>query len=461
MRPPLALALLVSLVPALIAADATAVPAARGRAVPDALEGFADPHPAPYDFRTDTLRLRLDVDPEVGEARLEFESGAGDSKSVDRYFLRRGRIFQVNERGEETPAAPLGDLSPATLAALHPVLTGAAILDRRENFVPARLSQDRLFAWNEELWRVAIETPSGHVTGLERQVRDDLHGDGREDVHYEDWVPDGFGSAPRRTVVMLRGREAAQFHFEPAVAIDTLTVPAGDPRRDRSRTIRARDVAFREIAPHLYAADLVSLNTRVFVAEFTDHLAVIEGAFGSRICDVIAGVVRARFQKPVRWFAFSHLHGQYSGGVRTWIHEGATILVPPSTAPLIADAAKAARTLEPDAQAREPRPLKAETVESRLSLADSLNALDVLNVPSGHTDEYLIFHFPRLKILLCGDLYFYRPGKPVTGRSKQLCETVARMGLEVEQAWCTWPLEGYGTKSVVNAEEWRKACAAE
>src|SRR5262249_17077865 len=189
---------------------------------------------------------------------------------------------------------------------------------------------------------------------------------------------------------------------------------AGDARRDHGAVLRRGDVRFREIAPHLFAADLRALNTRIYVAEFDSSLAVIEGAFGSRACDVIAAVVRERFAKPVRWFAFSHLHGQYAGGVRTWIHEGATVLGPPGPMPLISDPAKATPELAPDALARDPRPLKAEAVESRRTIADDTNALDVYNVPSGHTDEYFIFHFPRQKVLLAGDLFFDRPGKPLT-----------------------------------------------
>lgn len=89
-----------------------------------------------------------------------------------------------------------------------------------------------------------------------------------------------------------------------------------------------------------------------------------------------------------------------------------------------------------------------------------MNALEIHNVESGHTDEYFIFWFPRQKVLLSGDLLFYRPGKPLTGRSKQLCATIARLGLDVETCIATWPLDGYGTRNVVTGAELREACAA-
>ena len=48
---------------------------------------------------------------------------------------------------------------------------------------------------------------------------------------------------------------------------------------------------------------------------------------------------------------------------------------------------------------------------------------------------------------------FYRPGKPITGRSKNLYDKVKALNLDVERYVATWPLDGYGTKSIVTKEE--------
>jgi glyoxylase-like metal-dependent hydrolase (beta-lactamase superfamily II) len=141
------------------------------------------------------------------------------------------------------------------------------------------------------------------------------------------------------------------------------------------------------------------------------------------------------------------------------VHEGATVLVPPTTAPLIETMVKEGRRLRPDALAAEPRPLRMETVPKRRRLEDRVNTLEVYNVDSGHTDEYFIVYFPRQKVLLTGDLLFYRPGQKLSGRSLKLCETVRKLGLDVETYVTTWPLDGYGTKNVVMRDEVRAACA--
>jgi len=420
-------------------------------------DGSHPMHPGDFHRYDGTLSVRIDA--QRGEASIAFESGEGESKSTDRYFVRRGRIFQVDDKGVEKLAEPLGDLAPATVAALYPTLVAAAIRERRENFVPPHGSERARFAWNDELWSLQVDAGSGQIKQLERRIFHDVYGDGKETVRFEaEGAP--LADARRRTIVTLRGREVAAFEFSHAAPADTLAIPRGDHDRDRSRLIAPSDIEPREIAPHLFAIDLASMNTRVVVAEFADHLVVLEGAYNDRSCERIAQALKSRFAKPVRYFAFSHLHGQYVGGTRTWVHEGATVVVPPTTAPLIEQVVKAPVTLRPDALSRDPKPLHIETVADKRVLHDATNTLEIYNVPSGHTDEYFIFYFPQARILLTGDLLFYRPGKPLTGRSKQLCETIEKLGVQVDTYYPTWPLDGYGTKNVVTGDEMRAACQA-
>ena len=86
--------------------------------------------------------------------------------------------------------------------------------------------------------------------------------------------------------------------------------------------------------------------------------------------------------------------------------------------------------------------------------------MTIYNVESDHTDEYLVFHFPRQKLLLTGDLLFFRGSEqPLRGRSKKLCTTLANLALDVETMLVTWPLEGYGgVRNLVGFDEFRAGC---
>src|SRR5262249_55542489 len=143
------------------------------------------------------------------------------------------------------------------------------------------------------------------------------------------------------STVTRGGIQIAEFTFEPFAAVQGRSFPTGTfvglraQARDPEHQLSPGTVHFTELAPHLFTVDLDSLNTRVPVAEFSDSPAILEGAFGSDVCDVLSRAIQQRFHKPVRQFAFSHLHGQYSGGTRSWVHEGATVVIPPTTEPLI------------------------------------------------------------------------------------------------------------------------------
>ena len=422
-------------------------------------------HPRrPGDAPRYDLMVMLVVDPALDEISLEFGDPKDPSDKPTRFFSRHGRLFQVaDSTGLEADPRSYGDLKAAAIAALHPALLAAALRDRPENLrvLPGGA---RVFAWMDELWAIEAEPARHRVASLTRAIYSAVHGDGTERVRYEP-VGETAGAEARgavRVTVTARGRETARFDFAAAVPLteDSLPpFPAGDRGRDRSWRLAPREIRFTELAPHVFALDLDSLFVRVLVAEFADHVFVLEGTYGTHMSDEIARAVRERFGKPPRYFAFSHIHGQYIGGTRSWVAEGATIVVPPTTVPLVEEIVAAKFDSRPDALARRPRPLKVETVADRRTFEDATNALTIFEVESDHTDEYFIFWFPRARILVTGDLYFYRPGRPATGRAKKLCAAVTALGLDVERFVVSWPLSGYGTKNIFSRAEFDTACA--
>jgi glyoxylase-like metal-dependent hydrolase (beta-lactamase superfamily II) len=343
-------------------------------------------------------------------------------------------------------------VSAAAVAAIHPTLLAGAMRERPECVM--QVDRGLAFAWNDELWRLDLD-PESHerVTSLRYDLASDVFGDQSQEVRYETWPSDPAALSPGTVVVYTLGREAMRIDFSTAEKADSVGIAKGDRTRDRQWVAPLAEIVPREIAPHLFSIDLVSLNMRVFVAEFSDYVMVFEGAWDSRNSDAIVERIGEHFKKPIRYYAFSHIHSQYFAGTRSFVHEGATVLVPPSTAPLIETMVREPRRLRPDALAAQPHELRMEKVPKLRRLQDKMNTAEIHNIVSGHTDEYLVVYFPRQKVLLTGDLLFFYPGKPLTGRSLQLYETVRKLKLNVETYVPTWPLDGYGTKNVVTRKE--------
>jgi glyoxylase-like metal-dependent hydrolase (beta-lactamase superfamily II) len=313
------------------------------------------------------------------------------------------------------------------------------------------------FAWNGEMWRVDRERSTSQVIKLSRKFYSPVSGDGSEEVKFAG----DFLGRDRRSAgsvsVAAGGREVARIDWQGAETVEPQAFPAGNPTRDAEQLIKAEEAQLSELAPHLFVFNLTNLNSRVVVGEFSDHLLVFEGAHNDRVTEVLADRLRERFAKPVRYFAFSHLHGQYVAGVRTWLREGATVCVPPTTAPLIEKIAGAPHQLALGGARAGVKSPPMLTVAKSWRHEDAVNAVELFNIVSDHTDEYLICWFPRQKVLLTGDLLFYRPGKMLSGRSAKLSETVRTLGLSPERFVATWPLDGFGTHNIVTAEEIKQA----
>ncbi|MGH8016645.1 MAG: hypothetical protein ACREBV_10670, partial [Candidatus Zixiibacteriota bacterium] len=137
-----------------------------------------DSHPmhAGYFTKLDAT-LILSINPELGETGIEFQwvdDGKENSEKY-KYYIRRGRLFQVDDSGLEKNPEHLADLSAATVAALHPEIVANAMLERRENLEPDR-ADGFLFAWNDELWSVVIDNKTGRISSLHRRLQHEVHG---------------------------------------------------------------------------------------------------------------------------------------------------------------------------------------------------------------------------------------------------------------------------------------------
>lgn len=395
------------------------------------------------------VRVAVFVDPPNETALIELRADPDDGEPPERYYVRRGRIFQVDRNGAEIAAQPLADLPAATLAALHPAIVAGALRARRENLAPGPTGTLN-FAWNDALWRV--EFADRGVRSLDRLVVSGVFGDGREEVRYA-------GDAPLRVEVARFGQPTARLEFGSPQPAPPPAVPQGDRLRDSDELLGPGPLVLQPLAPGVHALELPGLNARVFVVEFRDFLAVLEGTYNSLVGDRVVQAL-VSLNKPIRYFSFSHLHGQYIGGVRSFVAAGATVLVTPGVAPLVEQLLSAPSSLRPDALQAKPRPARIEAVDDRYRVQDADNELIVIhNRNSEHTNEYLNFYLPRQKILLSGDLFFYRSGRPVTGRSKTFCGTVQRLGLAVDMVYVTWPLSGFNIQTAIPGDDFRAACA--
>lgn len=150
------------------------------------------------------------------------------------------------------------------------------------------------------------------------------------------------------------------------------------------------------------------------VVEFKDYIAVIEAPLSEeRSKAVIAEAKRLVPNKPIKYVIGTHHHFDHSGGLRTYVAEGATIVTHESNKPFFEKTFQAPATLEPDAQSKSPKPATFQTVSDRWELSDGQQRLEVYGTQGdAHSDELLVVYIPGPRLLVEADAY--SPGPPNT-----------------------------------------------
>jgi glyoxylase-like metal-dependent hydrolase (beta-lactamase superfamily II) len=143
------------------------------------------------------------------------------------------------------------------------------------------------------------------------------------------------------------------------------------------------------------------------VVEFGDYLAVAEAPLDERrSLAVIAEAKKLVPNKPIRYVLTTHHHFDHSGGLRTYVAEGATVVTHHTNVPYFEKSTVAPATLQPDAQSRNPKKPTFAGVTDKHVITDGKQTIEVYaTAGDAHTAEYTLIYLPGPGILVEGDAY--------------------------------------------------------
>ena len=180
-----------------------------------------------------------------------------------------------------------------------------------------------------------------------------------------------------------------------------------------------------------------------YVVEFSDFVAVFEAPGNeARSLAVIEAVAKLAPGKPIRWLISSHPHFDHIGGLRTYLHIGATIVAHmKNLAFLNRDVLNyEPRTVTPDILSRWPptevsEGYNYEAVQESYVITDDQRILRVYYVqPLAHVEGMLMLYLPTERIAFEADLFdtHEAPRAAQLPAMRSLANQVARMKLDVE-----------------------------
>lgn len=191
--------------------------------------------------------------------------------------------------------------------------------------------------------------------------------------------------------------------------------------------------------------------------EFRDHVVVIEAPLNEeRSAAVIAEVKRSIPNKAIRYLVNTHHHFDHSGGLRTYVAEGATIVTHQSNVPFYQRTLKAERKLNPDRLSRERKKPKFVAVGALHKLSDGTRTVEIHHIQGNpHNEGILMAYLPAERLLVEVDVYSPAPpnappSSTPNPASVNLHDNIARLKLDVDRIV---PLHG----RVVTLADLRKA----
>jgi len=257
----------------------------------------------------------------------------------------------------------------------------------------------------------------------------------------------------------------ADAHIEPQMP-PLLVKPEGYTTEPDEKNAPA--VVTKMLRDHIYTVTFLHTESTGFLVEFKDFFMAIDVPLCSENGELMLAEARKLAPgKPVKYYAFGHHHPWALGGVRPFIRNGATILTVPEDEAYLRFIATAKHSLKPDSLQLQPRPLHTAPVNDSFTVTDGETTVQMIRIgeQSHHTKDFMVFYFPKEKLLFEGDLTAIpKEGAPRKAGDRQeegLYQAIKDRHMVVDTIVQQWPVsDRYPLKNIFSFAELEQSVQA-
>src|SRR5713101_147720 len=277
--------------------------------------------------------------------------------------------------------------------------------------------------------------PKTHLPAAVRTRDDDnINGDSNFDLVLTDWKPLGGVQIARSLSYRVNDVEVAKLTYRevsanPAIAADTFAVPAAV--KAAAKPPATGNVPYQWVLRRLFLTRFTDSDNIIFadggglklvqltpnvqhvegggannlIIAMKDHLVIFDAPYGELQSRWTIDAAKAKYPgKPIRYLVLTHHHMDHTGGMRTYVAEGAKVIVPSGDKAYFEKDVKSPHTIVPDDLQKKPRPAEIIEVKDQMTLKDETAEIHLYNIPNPHVQGFLLGHVVTGNILYVTDL---------------------------------------------------------
>jgi glyoxylase-like metal-dependent hydrolase (beta-lactamase superfamily II) len=263
---------------------------------------------------------------------------------------------------------------------------------------------------------------------------DNIHGDSYYDLVLADWKSVGGAQIAESLSYRINDVEVAKLNYRdvtanPPIATDTFEVPdavktAAKPpatsnvpyqwvlrRLFLTRFTDSDNILFPsggslrlvELAPNVQHVEGGTANNLIIAMK--DYLVIFDAPYGELQSRWVIDAAKAKYPgKPIKYLILTHHHMDHTGGMRTYVADGATVIVPSPDKAYFEEDVKAPHTTVPDDLQKKPRTAEFVEVKDQMTIKDDATEIRLYYITNPHVQGMLIGHIVTSNIVYVTDL---------------------------------------------------------
>lgn len=393
-----------------------------------------------------TSKLAIKWDLVGGVARTEWDRNliypsVGPDKYSDVLTAKSG--FIANAKGERPMSSIRVASEKRELARTSPIfLLGALEAPERVGATADQtLGSERLPAVTFDAGSakfIILFDRSTHLPAAIRTVDDDnLLGDANYDVAFSDWKPVGGVMVAHRLTQRLAGTDVGQIVYTSVTANPAFDAKLFEPGEKLSGELKppatgnipyqwvlrrislarftdsdavnydassSPGLKLSEIAPNIQ--HVVGGTHNSLIVAMPSFLVVFDAPINEWQSRWTIDAAKQKYPgKPIKYLVLTHQHNDHTGGSRTYVAEGATVIVGAPSKAYFEKVFASPHTVNPDELQKSPKAATIVEVADQFSIKDGEDEIRLYKIPNPHAEPMMIGHVVRGNAVFVTDLY--------------------------------------------------------